>query len=147
MKEEDKLIEKYGRGSGFSVPDGYFETMRKEVAEKLPPLSMPEFPVNRTFWGKVKPYVYLAAMFAGIWVMMNIFNRVSPVDNLNLDNPPENIAIAMADMEISEIAGLPKSVSDFQIESEVSEQYASIEEFEEAFDYDFKDEYADIKIN
>ncbi len=36
-KQEDKLIEKYGREGAWRVPEGYFESVYKEIGEKLPP--------------------------------------------------------------------------------------------------------------
>ncbi|MDE6041567.1 MAG: hypothetical protein K2F99_08335, partial [Muribaculaceae bacterium] len=41
----------------------------------------------RTLWQKVRPYVYMAAMFAGIWLMLQMFNmmgnagQLAPMEN------------------------------------------------------------------
>lgn len=147
MKEENKIIDEYGRETGFTVPDGYFDALYKKVSSELPPMEMSEPQVNRTFWQKVKPYVYLAAMFAGIWAMMNVFNRVSPVNGLSLDNPPENIAMAMTDSEINDMAVMSHSVSDFELEEEVGSEYKTMEEFEKAFGYELEPEYASISVD
>ncbi len=71
-RQEDILIEKYGRKGGWTVPEGYFESVYKEIDAKLP--SFPEAPrhVEMTAWQRMKPYVYLAAMFAGIWLMIHL---------------------------------------------------------------------------
>ena len=68
-----------GERGGFTVPDGYFSDFARRMAESLP--ERPELeqpaPVDRSFWAKVRPYVYMAAMFAGIWLMMQLFSIIS----------------------------------------------------------------------
>ncbi|MDE6287071.1 MAG: hypothetical protein K2L99_08775, partial [Muribaculaceae bacterium] len=40
----------------------------------------------RTMWERVRPYVYMAAMFAGVWCMLNLFttgagaNELAPIE-------------------------------------------------------------------
>lgn len=147
MKEENKLVKKYGRDTGFRVPDGYFDTMRKEVINNLPPY--PEAPrkVDLTLWQRLKPYVSLAAMFAGIWLMMQMFHNFTSVSTLNIDNPPENVAIAMANIDNQDAYISPFSASDFEIEEEVGANYSSIADFERDFDYKLDPEFDAIKIN
>lgn len=61
---------------GMTVPDGYFEDFGRRMMERIPT----EVPVQesevlpRSIWDRIRPYVYLAAMFAGVWLMMNIFS-------------------------------------------------------------------------
>lgn len=47
---------------------------------------------NRSLWMKVRPYVYLAAMFMGIWCMMNLFDLTRANTEQNIDNNPTLIA-------------------------------------------------------
>lgn len=146
MRQEDQLIEKYGRDPGFKVPPGYFEELNLKIMTSLP--AYPEAPrsVNMSMWQRVKPYVYLAAMFAGIWLMMSVFHRVSDVGTLNLDNPPAAIASAMAD-QIDDYPMYSVSESDYLLESEVSASYDSMDEFEEDFGYDLKPEYEALEVD
>ena len=58
---------------------------------KLPDYPEVERVAPLSVWQRVKPYVYLVAMFAGIWMMMKVFHTVSTADRLSLDNPPEAI--------------------------------------------------------
>lgn len=146
MKEEEKLIGKYGRKGIWSVPDGYFETVRIEIEAKLPEYPAKPQPVQLSLWKRVKPYAYLAAMFAGIWCMMQVFHGVSGVGSLNLDNPPEQIAAYMSDPEISEPFTTQASISDVELIDEVSRNYDSIEEFELDFGYKLEPEYDKIKL-
>jgi len=134
--EEVKLEERFGRENHWKVPEGYFHVMAEEVMAKLPEQKdVPRF-VEMTRWQKIKPYVYLAAMFCGIWLMMNVFGRVAGSSSVNLDNPPERIAMLMEMPEVHEIDYvMPTSVmSDIAIEEEVSDSYDSMAEFEDAFE-------------
>lgn len=149
MKEEDKLITKYGRDTGFKVPEGYFESLSKEVASRLP--AYPEAPraENLSMWQRLKPYLSLAAMFAGIWLMMQVFHTIAPVGHLDLDNPPESVVLALTDPSYSEqyTYMLPQDISDFELQKEVGENYSSIEEFEDDFGYELSPRYQNISLN
>lgn len=146
MKEEDKLKATFGKNTGFSVPEGYFESMRVELEKKLPPYPEPAKPMNLSMWQRVKPYVYLAAMFAGIWLMMQVFHRVQPSGDLMLENPPENIVLAMAAYDADGPELLPRDISDYELQSDVVEEYGSMNEIEKAFGYELEPEYASIEI-
>lgn len=141
MKEEEKLIARFGRKGPWSVPDGYFDSVCVEILDKLPEYPEKPKPVELSRWQRLKPYVYLAAMFAGIWCMMQMFHHASGVGNLSLDNPPEQIAALMAEPAVADMYALPSSVSDDELIDEVSGQYSSIEEFEQDFGVKIKPEY------
>ena len=58
--------------AGMSVPEGYFDSFAKNMEARLPyreeienPQAVAEAERPRTLWQKVRPYVYMAAMFAG----------------------------------------------------------------------------------
>lgn len=145
MRHEELLKDKYGTDPGFRVPDGYFEELNLKIMEALP--AYPEAPrkVELSLWQKVKPYVYLAAMFAGIWLMMKVFHTVTTADSLNLDNPPAALAKAVASEPDENLHFFtPSSTSDYQLEEEMTETYGSIEEFEADFGYKFKPQYASL---
>lgn len=132
MRQEDILREKCGSDPGFRVPDGYFEALNAQIMESLP--AYPETPrvVPQTFWQKVKPYVYLAAMFAGIWVMMKVFYNVSMDPAYSFDNPPEAVMLAL-DTHSHELEYALPEVSDIQLEEEITDNYQNIEDFTEDF--------------
>lgn len=74
MKEEKALIEKIGKRNSFKVPDGYFENLTEKVMEVLPekqPVVVSEEEV--TIWTRVKPFLYLAAMFVGAALIIQLF--------------------------------------------------------------------------
>lgn len=141
------MIEKYGRKGGWTVPEGYFESVYKEIDAKLPPY--PETPrhVEMTAWQRIKPYVYLAAMFAGIWLMMKVFYNASGNVTLSLDNPPEHIAMALSESDLADSYILPASLSDMETEREVMGQYDSIEEFQQDFGYELESEYKEMSLS
>lgn len=57
--------------NGMTVPEGYFENFTDRMMAKIPQ-EEPKV-VELTWWQRVKPYTYLAAMFAGAWLLLNIF--------------------------------------------------------------------------
>lgn len=64
MKEEDTILKKVGTGSPFRVPEGYFENITSEIMPLLPEKEKTDFDVhNPTVWQKIKPWLYMAAMF------------------------------------------------------------------------------------
>lgn len=110
MKEEDKLKHRCGTDTGFRVPDGYFDHVFSEIDAKLPPHPGLQAPPALSRWQRLKPYVYLAAMFGGIWCTMKMVSMVSDTasEQVSLDNPPELIAQAMSSPEIvSQVCSSP----------------------------------------
>lgn len=83
MKENKQdILSRIGRESGFKVPENYFEEFTSKLEKEL---SNHEIipPVKSSFWNRVRPYVYMTAMFAGIWCMMWVFNDLAGVHDSN----------------------------------------------------------------
>ena len=73
MGKEENILKKVGTKNPFSVPDHYFEDFTQELMNKLPEKE-PMLPVAEpTLWQRVKPWVYMAAMFCGIMLSVRIF--------------------------------------------------------------------------
>ena len=73
MGKEENILKKVGTKNPFSVPDHYFEDFTQELMSKLPEKE-PMLPVAEpTLWQRVKPWVYMAAMFCGIMLSVRIF--------------------------------------------------------------------------
>ena len=133
MKQEDKIKEVAGKGSPFRVPDNYFESFKADLMSKLP--EYPEKPEVQkvSVWHRVRPYVYLAAMFAGIWCMMKIFHKAGGIDGAvghqyegelaSLNYEPDSY-----EMFVSSIDGV-----DFELQDEITEIYSSMDEFKKDF--------------
>lgn len=71
-------MDKVRRENSFRIPDGYFENLTSEVMSRLPEKN--ERPVNvkkqPTRWEKIKPWLYMTAMFVGAALIV----RVASVD-------------------------------------------------------------------
>lgn len=92
--EESQILAKLGREPGFKVPQGYFEDLTARVMNRLPEVEITDVDATPTLWMRVRPYVYLAAMFAGVWCMMTIFNRY----NGTADGSLQRMAAVAADV-------------------------------------------------
>jgi hypothetical protein len=83
MKEEDKILRKVGTDNHFTVPEGYFENLTSEVMSKLPEKQKSAFTMKEpTRWDKVKPWLYMAAMFIGAALII----RVASSDNKSVED-------------------------------------------------------------
>lgn len=96
MEHKHDILDKMaGRNAGMTVPEDFFATFNARMAESLPqqpwekeagqskPVILP-----RTRWQRIRPYVYLAAMFMGIWCMMKMFDLMHPASRLDIANNP-----------------------------------------------------------
>jgi hypothetical protein len=72
MKQNDNKLEIIAKNDPFKVPEGYFEDFIVNMMSKLPDRPT-ENSKTISLWEKIKPWVYMAAMFAGIALMLNIF--------------------------------------------------------------------------
>lgn len=66
MKEEDFIREQAGKENPFKVPEGYFESLTKQVMNQLPDIPQAAPVTEPTSWQKIKPWLYMAAMFIAI---------------------------------------------------------------------------------
>lgn len=92
MKEKNyDILESAGRRDGMTVPEGFFDAFADRMQNQLPENPDAERPVttvlSRGVWDRIRPFVYMAAMFAGIWCMLKMFTLMGdhPVD-LSIDN-------------------------------------------------------------
>lgn len=145
MREEDILKERYGTDPGFRVPEGYFEKLHGEIMDKLPAYPEVERKVELSLWQRLKPYVYLAAMFVGIWLMMNVFHRVSGYGAFSLDNIPETVAVAMASGDDYSLQQM--ETNDYELMNEIAANYDNFDEFESDFGYELKPQYASMEVS
>lgn len=75
MTEDNKQKYAFAKTPGMTIPDGYFADFQSRMMQTIDTLPQPEATqeVKRSVWQTVKPYVYMAAMFCGIWLMMHMF--------------------------------------------------------------------------
>ena len=76
MKTDHDILDRINRDSGMTVPDGYFADFASRMEAALPANRSVITEAPRSFWQKVRPYAYLAAMFAGIWCMLQMFDMM-----------------------------------------------------------------------
>lgn len=72
MKEEKDLLKKYGKKNPFTVPEGYFQSFPERLMEQLPEKEVISEPEIKT-WDRIKPWVYMAAMFVGLMFTVRAF--------------------------------------------------------------------------
>lgn len=74
MKEEDKIRKAIGTENPFRVPDGYFENLTSEIMNRLPEKEelLAEKREEPTMWQKIRPWLYMAAMFIGAALIIRV---------------------------------------------------------------------------
>lgn len=79
MEEDNKLLNRFGRKNPYSLPEGYFEQFTKQIMRHLPEENAAIQTVRHaakhtpTPWQRFRPWIYMAAMFAGIAFMAHLF--------------------------------------------------------------------------
>ena len=73
MEKENNILRKAGTRNPFKVPEGYFEGFTQELMDRLPEKEMIPEMQEPTLWQRVKPWIYMTAMFCGIMLSVKIF--------------------------------------------------------------------------
>lgn len=79
MEKKTPLLDEIGRKHGMKVPEDYFADFTEKMVDRLPEREIP-LPEQPTLWLRVRPWVYMAAMFAGVWLMMKMFTGIFSVE-------------------------------------------------------------------
>ena len=88
MKEEDNILKKVGKEDVFRVPDGYFENL---TSKETPAIIKRE----PTKWERIKPWVYMTAMFAGAALIIRVASTDrTPVNNRMAMDEPETEVVS-----------------------------------------------------
>ena len=86
MKEDTELKKKIGKENPFKVPESYFENIVSEIMKQLPEAEAQES-VEITMWERVKPWVYMVAMFCGLMFGLRVMMMDKTVNKeINTDN-------------------------------------------------------------
>lgn len=89
MKQLPKILTDLDHRDGMTVPEGYFADFASKMAQSLPEKEFQAPAQKRTLWLRMRPYAYMAAMFAGIWLMMQMFAMIKTSNSdLNIENYP-----------------------------------------------------------
>lgn len=105
MKKD--IFEIINRDSGERIPEAYLTEFSQRIKASLPELDFANdnadkgVSIGRSLWQKSRPYLYMAAMFAGIWCMLNLFNLGKNTDT-DLSNDSQLIAAVNNDAFMSD---------------------------------------------
>lgn len=100
MKEEDKLLKKIGTENPFRVPEGYFEGFTSDLMSRLPEKEKTDVHRDPTTWEKVRPWLYMAAMFIGAALIIRV---ASPGETVSNGQQQQQIAADESDIEMEYI--------------------------------------------
>ena len=92
MKEEDKLLKKIGTENPFRVPEG--------LMSRLPEKEKTDIHREPTTWEKVRPWLYMAAMFIGAALIIRV---ASPGETVSNGQQQQQIAADESDIEMEYI--------------------------------------------
>lgn len=100
MKEEDNLLKKIGTENPFRVPEGYFEGFTSDLMSRLPEKEKTDIHREPTTWEKVRPWLYMAAMFIGAALIIRV---ASPGETVSNGQQQQQIAADESDIEMEYI--------------------------------------------
>ena len=71
MNKETTQLEELKKKHSFKVPEGYFENLTEQIMNRLP--EKDAAPQTISLWGRMKPWLYAAAMIAGVALLVKSF--------------------------------------------------------------------------
>jgi len=84
MDTKNNKLDEIKSRQPFRVPEGYFDNFTEEFMSRLPEKHVEE-PKKISFSERVKPWLYMAAAFAGILILFNVFNLFSETPDTQND--------------------------------------------------------------
>lgn len=114
MKEDTELKNRIGKKNPFKVPEGYFENVVPEIMKQLPEADVQEN-AEITLWERVKPWVYMVAMFCGLMFGLRVMMLDKPVGK-DIDK----VNISMTDS----VQGIPDEYIDPILDQAMMDDYA-----------------------
>jgi hypothetical protein len=76
MNKKYQKTNEIGNQNPFRVPEGYFDELASRIQTHLTEVEVAQLPAV-TLWGRIKPWVYMVAMFVGIALMFDLFKGKS----------------------------------------------------------------------
>lgn len=127
MKKDDNILERFSKEPGFRVPDGYFENFAKRMADSLPEKTEDPTVRQNAVWLKIRPWVYMAAMFGGVWCMMYLFSDMKSRSGMMNDS---QIAEAMNNETLVDHLRYYEDFSDYDILKDIYDAGVSTNVFD-----------------
>ena len=72
MDKERILLKDIAKVDPFKVPEGYFENFTNGIMSQLP-IIVQEKAIKVNLWHRTRPWVYMAAMIAGVALIIRVF--------------------------------------------------------------------------
>lgn len=113
MKEENNLLRKVGSKNPFRVPDGYFEEFAQDLMSKLPEKEYLPITEEPTLWQRVKPWLYMTAMFCGLMLSAKIFVGNTPQNDFPSITQAE--AESLTDQDWEHIVSHSMMMDDYEL--------------------------------
>jgi hypothetical protein len=90
MNKDNDILTHLNHHDGMTVPEGYFEKFAARMDKMLPerPELAADYVAPRSLWQRVRPYVYMAAMFAGVWCMLKMFTLIGSTETQQFESNP-----------------------------------------------------------
>ncbi|MGL4411439.1 MAG: hypothetical protein ACRCTF_04810 [Bacteroidales bacterium] len=128
MKSLDDLKQEIGKNGGFDVPNDYFENFSQNLMTKIPE-STPLFNRPRTtLFEKMKPSLYMAAMFAAIILTLKLFiPKGSSSDTTQTEVFTSYDMLLTPDVEVYQDYYNDYSLTNYELSS--MDQYSQVESF------------------
>lgn len=79
MKDERNNLERLKGKNPFSVPEGYLEGLTTQIMSSLPEKPHKEIPLRVSLIERVRPWLYMAAVFAGLGLFFKAILTILPV--------------------------------------------------------------------
>lgn len=80
MKSKFNKLKEVDKGNPFTVPENYFAQVKEEIMNRLPEKEYTA-PQPVSLWDRVKPWVYMAAMFVGLYITINFLTNNTANDD------------------------------------------------------------------
>lgn len=113
MKEDTELKNRLGNENPFKVPEGYFENIVPEIMKQLPEAKVQESS-EISMWEKVKPWVYMVAMFCGLMFGLRVMMMDKP---LSRDTVSSNVSMT------DTVQGIPDEYIDPILDQAMMDDY------------------------
>lgn len=127
MKEED-IIKRYGKDNPFRVPEGYFLKFTEQLMEQLPDLEVEsKVEISKevvvvSMWQRVKPLLYMAAMFIGlIFVAQHVLKSTYETEDTATERFFSRLDISISDEEIERLIEVHDIMDDYIIYRYITE--------------------------
>lgn len=89
MKKKENNPEQFNRENPFRVPEGYFENLTSQVMSKIPEQLVEREPAKGiSMIDRIRPWLYLAAVFAGLLLCFRALIGISGSNDNSLTQEP-----------------------------------------------------------